>query len=82
MGGHTSKMALKWHLLFCVQRKMILQYPAMETIVHLAANEREFREREQWEKTQNGARGKDVKSGFVWLDFLVYVKRLWNNVRC
>ncbi|XP_060776571.1 uncharacterized protein LOC132886047 [Neoarius graeffei] len=35
------------------RRKMIMQYPAMETIVHLAANEREFRERAKVrEKTQ------------------------------
>ncbi|MCJ8728632.1 hypothetical protein PDJAM_G00006630 [Pangasius djambal] len=45
------------------RRKMILQYPAMETIVHLAANEREFRERVKVrEKTQNGACGEDLKS--------------------
>ncbi|KAF4088206.1 hypothetical protein AMELA_G00079720 [Ameiurus melas] len=43
------------------RRKMILQYPAMETIVHLAANEREFRERVKVrEKTQNGACGEDL----------------------
>ncbi|XP_053485970.1 uncharacterized protein LOC128610582 [Ictalurus furcatus] len=48
------------------RRKMILQYPAMETIVHLAANEREFRERVKVrEKTQNGACGEDLKSVFV-----------------
>ncbi|KAI5618179.1 B-cell receptor CD22-like, partial [Silurus asotus] len=45
------------------RRKMILQYPAMETIVHLASNEREYKERlEVREKTQNGACGKDLKS--------------------
>lgn len=45
---------------------MILQYPAMETIVHLAANEREFRERVKTrEKVQNGACGKNLKSELV-----------------
>ncbi|KAG7336020.1 hypothetical protein KOW79_000713 [Hemibagrus wyckioides] len=48
------------------RRKMILQYPAMETIVHLAANEREFRERvNAREKVQNGACGKNLKSELV-----------------
>ncbi|KAI4877345.1 hypothetical protein NFI96_017323, partial [Prochilodus magdalenae] len=37
------------------RRKMIMQYPAMETIVHLAANERESRERSK-------AREKEMKA--------------------
>ncbi|KAK3572101.1 hypothetical protein QTP86_022330 [Hemibagrus guttatus] len=45
------------------RRKMIFQYPAMETIVHLAANEREFKERvKAREKVQSGA---NLKSELV-----------------
>ncbi|KAM9489272.1 lymphocyte activation gene 3 protein [Clarias gariepinus] len=48
------------------RRKMVLQYPAMETIVHLAANEREFRERAKVrEKTQKAACGENLKSSIV-----------------
>ncbi|XP_027005833.2 neural cell adhesion molecule 2-like [Tachysurus fulvidraco] len=48
------------------RRKMIFQYPAMETIVHLAANEREFRGRvKEREKTQIGACGENPKSDLV-----------------
>lgn len=43
-----------------------MQYPAMETIVHLAANEREFKERVKIrEKSQNGAAVEGLKSGLA-----------------
>ncbi|XP_062847639.1 lymphocyte activation gene 3 protein-like [Trichomycterus rosablanca] len=48
------------------RRKMILQYPAMETIVHQAATKREFQERSKAsEKAKNAPRGEDSSAACV-----------------
>ncbi|XP_072535265.1 uncharacterized protein [Salminus brasiliensis] len=44
------------------RRKMIMQYPAMETIVHLAANERERRERSMGREELKASCSADLKS--------------------